>query len=290
MKKCLIATGKRFGGMFCLAISVSSTAMALPPVVSVVGQHYGGKVLYQYRLINNGPYEISSVLIGYDSLNDNNHYTGVWELNELPSGLTDDLKIPPASVTSPPGWEATLINPEETPTHAINWEVADANSPRLPLGQTLSGMRITLDKIDNSHVTGHATIHFSNRPSTDDVTVPMQRIDTTPPSLTVSLSPNKVWPPNDKMVSVTAAITVKDNYDPAPEIKLESITANETLAANDIQGAQFGIDDRQFSLVAKRAGTNLAGRIYTITYSATDASGNRATASATVTVPHDQGK
>jgi hypothetical protein len=43
-------------------------------------------------------------------------------------------------------------------------------------------------------------------------------------------------------------------------------------------------------LAAKSAGTNLAGRIYTVTYSATDASGNKATASATVTVPHDQGK
>lgn len=290
MKKCLIATVKRIGGMCCLALSVSGTAMALPPVVNAYGQHYGGKVLYHYRLVNNGPYEISSVWIGYDSLNDNNHYTGVWELNELPSGLSDDLKIPPASVTSPLGWEAILINPEETPTHAIDWGVADSNSPRLPMGQTLSGMRITLDKIDVSHVTGHATIHFSNRPSTDDVTVPIKRLDTIPPSLTVNLSPQTLWPPNDKLVSVTAAITVKDNYDPAPEIKLESITASEKLAANDIQGAQFGTDDRQFSLAAKRSGTNQVGRIYTVTYSATDASGNKAIASATVTVPHDQGK
>ena len=285
MKKCLIATAKRIGGMCCLALSVSNAAMALPPVVSVYGQHYGGKVVYHYRLVNNGPYEISSVWIGYDSLNDNNPYTGVWELNELPSGLADDLKIPPASVTSPPGWEAMLINPEETPTHAIDWGVADDNSPRLPLGQTLSGMSITLDKMDVSHVTGHATIHFSNRPSTDDVTVPMQRLDTTPPSLTVSLSPTMLWPPNNKLVPITAAITVKDDYDPAPEIKLESITASEPLAAGDIQGAQPGTDDRQFSLVAKRAGANLAGRIYIVTYSATDASGNKATASATVRFP-----
>jgi len=78
--------------------------------------------------------------------------------------------------------------------------------------------------------------------------------------------------------------------DPEPEIKLESITSTETLADGDIQDAQFGTDDRSFSLAAKRAGTNLAGRIYTVTYSATDASGNKATASATVTVPHDQGK
>ena len=58
----------------------------------------------------------------------------------------------------------------------------------------------------------------------------------------------------------------------------------------DAKDVTLGTDDRQFQLRAKRAGTKPAGRIYTITYSATDGSGNKATASATVTVPHDQGK
>lgn len=290
MKKTMAILMLQLIGLAGLAFGSIDLAMAQPPVVSVYGQHYGGKVLYHYRLVNNGPYEISSVWIGYDSLNDNNHYTGVWELKEFPSGLVDISQIPPASVTSPPGWEAILINPEETPTHIIDWGVANDSSPRLPVGQTLSGMSITLDKMDSSHVTGHATIHFSNRPSSDDVTVLMQRLDTTPPTLSVTLSPGTLWPPNDKLLSITAAVTTRDDYDPSPEIKLESITANETLAADDIQNAQFGTDDKQFSLAAKRAGTNQAGRIYTVTYSATDASGNKATASATVTVPHDQGK
>jgi len=83
-------------------------------------------------------------------------------------------------------------------------------------------------------------------------------------------------------------IATSDDYDPEPEIKLESITANEALAGNDIQEAQLGTDDRSFSLAANREGDNPAGRIYTVTYSATDASGNKASASATVTVGHDQ--
>ena len=122
------------------------------------------------------------------------------------------------------------------------------------------------------------------------VEIPFTKVDITPPTLTVTLTPATLWPPNNKQVPVTATITVKDDYDPEPEIKLESITSSEVLAADDIQGAQLGTDDRSFSLAAKRAGTNMAGRIYTITYSATDASGNKATASAIVTVPHDQGK
>ncbi|MFZ5523588.1 MAG: hypothetical protein ACOY9D_05835 [Pseudomonadota bacterium] len=54
--------------------------------------------------------------------------------------------------------------------------------------------------------------------------------------------------------------------------------------------APLGTDDRDFYLAAKRAGTNQAGRIYIVTYSAIDGSGNKATASATVAVPHDQQK
>ena len=161
------------------------------------------------------------------------------------------------------------------------------NPPNLmPPGATWDQFSVTLPKPDYAYVQGHAYMFYGD----NEITVQMVKGDTTPPILSVTLSPATLWPPNDKLVPIIAAITVKDNYDPSPEIKLESITASEPLLANDIQNAQLGTDDRQFSLVAKRAGTNLAGRIYSVTYSATDASGNKATASATVIVPHDQGK
>ena len=59
------------------------------------------------------------------------------------------------------------------------------------------------------------------------------------------------------------------------------------LVESDIEGAEFGTDDRQFSLRAERSGGE-GGRVYTITYRARDAAGNTATATATVTVPHDR--
>ena len=52
-------------------------------------------------------------------------------------------------------------------------------------------------------------------------------------------------------------------------------------------GAGTGTDDRAVSLRADRAGAG-SGRTYTLTYRATDASGNSAADSATVSVPHDQ--
>lgn len=287
MKKLLLS-------LACLASFLFATidiAMAQPPVnVGVYAEHYGGKLVYHYRVVNNGPDNIAAVWIGYDSKNDNNNYNDVMELVELPSGWNFNSGIPPGSVTSPPGWHAYVITPEGMPGNVIAWEVIDNNSPRLVSGQTFTGMSITLDKADANYVTSHADIHFSNKrqyPTT--LTVPLERLDTTPPILSVTLTPTKLWPPNGKLVPITATISVKDDYDPAPEIKLESITPSELSAPDDIQDATLGTDDRQFMLKATRDGNNKAGRVYTVIYSATDASGNQSIATATVTVPHDQG-
>ena len=119
---------------------------------------------------------------------------------------------------------------------------------------------------------------------------PIERQDKTPPELSLTVSPNTLWPPNNKNALIAVAVLARDDYDPNPEIKLESITANEPLGNDDVVEAAISTDDRSFSLKATRAGANPAGRIYTITYSATDGSGNKVTASTTVAVPHDQRK
>ncbi len=119
-------------------------------------------------------------------------------------------------------------------------------------------------------------------------------VDTTPPTLRVSLSPNVLWPPNHSLVQVTATIEVTDTCDPNPTVELVSITSNEPDnglgdgdTPNDIQGAVIGTDDQSFFLRAERSGTG-TGRIYTVTYRAKDASGNTTLATAQVRVPHDQ--
>ncbi|HZT77299.1 MAG TPA: hypothetical protein VFA27_11615 [Vicinamibacterales bacterium] len=114
-------------------------------------------------------------------------------------------------------------------------------------------------------------------------------VDVTPPTLSVTLSPDSLWPPNGKLWPIVATIRVADDLDPAPTVSLVSITSNEPLDGGDIVGATFGADDRSFSLSAARAG-NGHGRVYTVTYRATDAAGNSTVATATVTVPHDRGK
>jgi hypothetical protein len=118
--------------------------------------------------------------------------------------------------------------------------------------------------------------------------------DTIPPDLTVSLSPNVLWPPNHKLVTIAATVVATDTCDVDPVVRLVSITSNEPdddngdgNTVNDIQGAAFGTADFVFQLRAERRGGG-TGRIYTVTYEVEDASGNTTTTQALVTVPHNQ--
>jgi hypothetical protein len=136
-------------------------------------------------------------------------------------------------------------------------------------------------------VTLNATDMAGNMAS-DSVTVTV--IDTTPPEINATATPSTLWPPNHKYVEVHVTVTVYDICDPSPTLTFVSITSNEPdnnkgdgNTINDI----VIINDFTFNLRAERSGTG-SGRIYTITYKATDVSGNYAVASVTVEVPHNQ--
>lgn len=299
-------------------ITVSPLGYAQDPVtVKVLAVHYAGNMQYSYQVSNQTrARSIISVSIGNRGRQPADSVYPQPELYIYPTGsywgepiATGDQRGEVlrrgGDFTSPPGWTGGILEYAETDIFSVDWNRNVQTDRGILPSQTFNfGVTVPLNDdsrsaytmSDPAYLNGHFTVRFSHSDATDEgpafwaYTGSIVPIDTTPPSLTVNLSPATLWPPNDKLVPVTASITVNDDYDPAPEIKLESITASETLATNDIQDAQLGTYDRQFTLAAKRAGTNQAGRIYTVTYSATDASGNKATASATVTVPHDQGK
>jgi hypothetical protein len=144
---------------------------------------------------------------------------------------------------------------------------------------------------------GNTVVTWSSLDSSGNLGTANQNVtiqDTTPPLLELSASPDVLWAPNHQMVPITVTVTVEDMCDPAPTVTLLSITSNEPDnglgdgdTANDIQEAAFGADDRQFLLRAERSGAG-SGRIYTITYQASDASGNTTVASTQVVVPHDR--
>ncbi len=184
---------------------------------------------------------------------------------------------------APEGTQVTLIgnatdavDPELDYLWSENGTIL-GNEANLTSTFSLGTHMLTLNATDNSGNTGTDTVN---------VTV----VDTTPPELTVSLSPDSLWPPNHKYVQVEATVTAEDAGDPAPTITLVSVTSNEPdngqgdgNTVNDI----IIIDDYNFEFRAERSGTGM-GRVYTITYQATDASGNSIQASATVIVNHNQ--
>lgn len=308
--------------MSTLAIIFSSSlSYAQDPVsVTALAVHYAGNIQYSYQVSNHTrARRIESVSIGNrgvqppDSVNPVNaqpelsiYPTGSYWKRMPDQGDSRNVTLRLGGIfSSPPGWTGGILDYEETSYFSVDWNLDDSNTKTYPLilpGQTFNfGVTVPLNDdprspysmSDPAYLAGHFTVGFDVGDTTDEgplnwnYTGSIVPLDTIPPTLEVTLSPNIIRS-NEKLVPITATITVKDNYDPAPEIKLESITANEVLEAKDIQDAKFFIDDRSFKLRAERKEGSHAGRIYTVTYSATDASGNKAIATATVTVPREE--
>jgi hypothetical protein len=154
-------------------------------------------------------------------------------------------------------------------------------SIRLPLGTHTLALRVT-DRLGE----------------TSTATVSITVADTRPPVLTLRPEPSVLWPPNRRMRNVTLRVEAADVCDPNPQASLTSVTSSEP---DDAQGSADGGTTGDIGPVttqpggflvplrAERSG-NGAGRTYRIEVTATDASFNRASTAATVTVPHDSGK
>lgn len=115
--------------------------------------------------------------------------------------------------------------------------------------------------------------------------------DAVPPTLTVNVTPNVLWPPNHKLVDVQATVSSSDSAGSAPTVTLVGVVSNELdngLGDGDTPNDIVIVSDTTFQLRAERAGGG-SGRVYTITYAATDNCGNTTEVEATMSVPHSQG-
>jgi FlgD Ig-like domain/HYR domain len=128
----------------------------------------------------------------------------------------------------------------------------------------------------------------------DSCTVKVTVDDTVPPTIDVSLDHDTMWPPNHKLVTVCAEVTVSDACDETPSYTLFSVASDEPdndkgdgNTTGDIQNAATGSADLCYDLRSESMGGG-GGRTYTVIYSASDHSGNTAYDTVTVRVPHDQ--
>ena len=160
-----------------------------------------------------------------------------------------------------------------------------------PFG-TVNGQTPTVSLLLGNHTITLSVDDGNGGADSDTVDITIE--DTVAPDVTVSVSPDTLWPPNHKLKTITATVSTSDACDASPTIRLVSITSDEPdngvgdgNTVNDIQGANFGTNDTTFQLRSERQGGG-NGRTYTITYEAEDVSGNSITKEATVTVPHNQ--
>jgi len=144
-----------------------------------------------------------------------------------------------------------------------------------------------------THTVNCVATDASGNESTCSFTVTV--VDNQDPEISVSVSPTELWPPNHKMVTITATVTTSDNCEGYSYV-LESITSNEADndlgdgdKEDDIQNEELGTADLSFDLRAERSG-NGVGRTYTITYKVTDGAGHVTYGTATVFVPHSRDK
>ena len=113
--------------------------------------------------------------------------------------------------------------------------------------------------------------------------------DITPPQiLTVTATPNRLWPPNHKMVRVRVEVTFSDAC--GASCKIVAVSSDEP---DDVRGSGNASPDWQITgdltvnLRAERSGTG-DGRVYGIAIECTDAAGNSSTVVGFVRVTHDK--
>jgi uncharacterized protein (DUF2141 family) len=115
---------------------------------------------------------------------------------------------------------------------------------------------------------------------------------TTKPTITLSATPRSLWPPNGKLVPVTVTgkiahpgnactitslvYAVKDEYD-------------EVQPSGPVILGPEGTYSFSVPLQASRLGTDIDGRLYTVTVTAMNNGGQTGSQAGAVIVPHDQG-
>ena len=196
------------------------------------------------------------------------------------SGISIDRTGPVVTATRSPipdatGWNNTNVTVTFTATDALS-------------GVGQSTLVVVLDQ-DGANQTAHADMmDLAN--NTTRGTVTGINIDKTPtpppppPTITpvCSVTPNEIWPANNKMVTVRATIGGTG----VTSFKLRSVANNETGSA-DVSGWTIGAADVDGQVLAKRNG-NGTGRTYTLTYDVFGANGATGSCAVAVRVPHDQ--
>jgi hypothetical protein len=149
-----------------------------------------------------------------------------------------------------------------------------------------SNASVTISAEGITFVTYFATDNAGNQETPKTLTV---KIDKTPPAVSCKVTPHRIWPPNDRLVPVTASVSVTDALSGPAGFTLLSVSNSEEDSKHrrekeqkDIRGFVPGTPSTT-GLRAERP-----GQVYTLTYRGADVAGNASMCQATVKVEDDK--
>jgi hypothetical protein len=146
--------------------------------------------------------------------------------------------------------------------------------------RTCLGGNCSLGETSEPGLCAFATCELINRASLTD---------TTPPSLTISATPDTLRPINGKMVPVTIAGTITEEGSGVEPSAATYVVIDEYQLVQPQGGFTPGASSYDFKiqLQASRKGNDKDGRLYTITVSIKDKAGNTGSAATHVVVRHN---
>ncbi len=190
----------------------------------------------------------------------------------------------PANITA----EATSPNGAVVTYTATSTDLVDGSRPvtcdhasgsTFPLGSTT--VQCTATDTHNNTAQGSFTVLVR---------------DTTPPHIvSITASPNFIWPPNHKLVTVTITVIATDAVDNNPVSHIVSVRSNGDAGEDDHGGDDHGNGDDELQwkitgpLTVQLRADNDDHRVYTITIETTDFSGNKTQGTVKVAVANPHG-
>lgn len=218
----------------------------------------------------------------------------------IPAGThTVTLVVNDGSVNSAPATMQVTVQDTIAPAIVTSNASIEATGPSTPYDVSGDGsatdavgvVSLTNDSLGTFPV-GVTTVTWTAvdaAGNTSTATQTVTVVDTTAPVITMSACLDKLWPPNHKMV-LASTVSVSDTADPNVAVTI-TVTSNQAIQGKGAghTAPDWEVIDGNVYLRAERSGHD-SDRVYTITVTATDASGNASTAVCETIVPHDQGE
>lgn len=276
----------RATGTFRVSVNVTPPSLNLPADITVHGAGSPGAAIVNYTVTTDAGATVvctppsGSVFFAVTTVTctatnaGGGVTTGTFTITVIGGDTTPPVLTLPADMvveaTGPGGatvtFTATAVDDVDGPVAVV---CTPASGSLFPLGVTT----VNCTASDSSSNVAHGSFHIGV-------------VDTTPPQIVdASASPSNLWPPNHKMVNVTITVHAIDAVDPAPVVHIVSVSSNQPANGNgDGNTATDWVITGPTTLQVRSERAGGSDRVYTITFTVTDSSGNVATGTTTVTV------